>query len=47
MYDIKQMITLKYQAMRRTIYFSIIGCERYLPRRIGSEDSYIESSRNW
>ena len=38
---------LKIPAMWRTINFSMIGCERYLPRRTGSEDSYIQSSRNW
>ena len=46
MWNIKQIMTLKYQAMRQTINFSMIGCERYLPRRTGSEDSYIQSSRN-
>ena len=30
MWDIKQIITLKYQAMRQTINFSMIGCERYI-----------------
>ena len=30
MWDIKQIITLKYQAMRQTINFSMIGCECYI-----------------
>ena len=35
MWDKKQIITLKYQTMRRTVNFSMSGCERYLPRRTG------------
>ena len=36
--------TLKYRQCDKLSLISMIGCERYLPRRTGSEDSYIQVS---